>query len=65
LVSGGQRLFLFGGRGDEILGDLWSYDVATGTWTEVTASPAPSARFGHNAAFDAARGRLLLFGGQS
>lgn len=65
LLSDGRRLFLFGGRGQEVLGDLWSYDIASGAWTEVSASPAPAARFGHNAAFHAAQNRFLIFGGQA
>jgi len=63
LVTNGQSLFLFAGRGEEVLADLWSYDLLNGSWTQLTAGPP--ARFGHNAIFDTAGGRLLIFGGQS
>ena len=62
----GSLAYLFGGRSDAgDLGDLWSYDTAQGTWTRIEAGDAPAARFGHNAAFDSATNRLLVFGGQS
>lgn len=64
LVADGQRLFAFGGRSSGPLGDLWAFDTNEGAWTEVAAPDGPSARFGHNAVYDAARGRMLVFGGQ-
>src|SRR3990172_5203051 len=66
LVTDGRSLFLFGGRsGDEELGDLWSFDTEAGTWNELSSVGGPAARFGHNAVFDQARGRMLVFGGQA
>ncbi len=65
LVSDGRRLFLFGGRQQQELGDLWTYDLAAATWTEITAAGAPPARFGHNAFLDEARSRMVVFGGQA
>lgn len=53
--------FTFEGRFD----DTWSLDPATGVWTDI--SPAPEARplkrCLHEAVWDAAQGRMLLFGG--
>jgi hypothetical protein len=46
-------------------GDTWVLDLACGTWTPVTATPAPDARARHAMALDAARNRALLFGGRS
>lgn len=63
----GSRAYLFGGRtGGEALNDLWAYDVDAAAWTSLTpAGEAPAARFGHNAAYDPAAERLLVFGGQA
>ena len=44
-----QRLYLFGGLGDNFLSDLWTFDLATSTWTmihgdqpsDTTTSPRP------------------------
>lgn len=71
LVSDGERLVLFGGRGESVLGDLWSYDLdgkrrpQPPAWTELTIQGGPSARFGHNATWDEQRARMILFGGQA
>lgn len=65
LVTDGQQIFLFGGRGQDTLGDLWAFDLSNGSWSEITTAQGPSARFGHNAIFDAAHNRMLVFGGQA
>jgi len=62
-----QRVVLFGGYGfvdglGTALADTWEWDGAR--WRQV-ASAGPPARSGAAMAFDAARGRLLLFGGSS
>ena len=66
LVAVGQRqLFVFGGRSSGPLGDLWSFDMIEGSWTQVQAPDGPPARFGHNAVYDGVNGRMVVFGGQS
>ena len=46
--------------------DLWVYDVAGEGWTQLEpAGDVPAPRFGHNAAFDAAENRVVVFGGQA
>ncbi|GAB4147138.1 MAG: hypothetical protein Fur0037_15290 [Planctomycetota bacterium] len=45
------------------LGDTWSYDAATDTWTRATPAAAPTPRDSHAMAHDAARGVTVLFGG--
>ena len=64
------RAVLFGGRvqltgGSTVLSaDTWEYDGSA--WTRGAAAPGgPAAREYASAAFDAARARLVLFGGQS
>jgi len=60
-----DRVVLFGGYTDEDgarqrLGDTWEWDGAS--WTRV-ASDGPAATNGAALAFDAARGKIVLFGG--
>jgi hypothetical protein len=59
-----KDIVLFGGYdGDlyNLLGDTWTWNGTT--WTERQSSSAPSPRFGHGMAYDAARRQTLLFGG--
>lgn len=61
-------LWLQGGNGNgginpTPLGDLWRYDIAANTWTQVAAQGGPGARMWHTALFDAARDRLVVYGG--
>jgi hypothetical protein len=54
----------FGGAGDNdvSLGDLWEWNGST--WSQKTPTgPAPTARQGARAVFDANRGQVVLFGG--
>jgi len=65
--SARERVVLFGGWGDSgQLGDTWEWDGVK--WTNVTpteSSDSPSRRYGHALAYDAARGKVLLFGGNA
>jgi hypothetical protein len=56
--------YLFGGRdGSTVFGDLWAFDLATDTWSEVaTSGPAPAVRFGHEAAWVDGIGLVIVFG---
>lgn len=61
-----DRLIVFGGLdATGPLGDVWALSLgATPAWTQLSPTgPAPTARFGHSAIFDAPRGRVLFFGG--
>ncbi|RIK39346.1 MAG: hypothetical protein DCC58_15435 [Chloroflexi bacterium] len=63
----GTRVYLHGGRsGGTVLGDLWVFDSEINQWSRLAPTgPVPAARFGHNAVYDPAGQRLLLFGGQA
>lgn len=62
LVFGGRRP-LGGGR-YELFGDLWALDLETLSWSEVpVAGDAPEGRANATLVLDAARDRLVLFGG--
>ncbi|MCH8814636.1 MAG: hypothetical protein IH957_05975 [Chloroflexi bacterium] len=66
LVTDGTSIFLFGGRGASgELNDLWTYDLASGVWTEINSPNPPSARFGHNAVYSEVDSRMVIFGGQA
>ncbi|MBK8974736.1 MAG: hypothetical protein IPM29_02310 [Planctomycetes bacterium] len=64
--SARDRIVLFGGIADELnfvyLSDTWEWDG--NTWTERTPAVSPPARVDHALAYDSARGRIVLFGGQ-
>ena len=57
---------LFGGEGNdgELLSDTWAWDGAT--WAQLAPISAPTPRRrGFALAYDAARGHVVMFGGQS
>jgi len=62
-----QRIVLFGGeyfvpmQGPQYRGDTWTYDGAQ--WVQQSPAAAPAARSNHAMAYDAARQRTVLFGG--
>jgi len=53
----GGRVLLFGGGDNE----TWEWDGSG--WTQTAAATSPSPRSSHAMAYDAARGRAVLFGG--
>ena len=62
--SGRGRVVLFGGANDNNsidFGDTWEWDGTT--WIVRTPALSPIPRFGHAMAYDAARERVVLFGG--
>ncbi len=61
----GEVAYVFGGRdGDTVFGDLWAYELATDTWTELPVDAGPGARFGHEAVWVEDIG-LVTFAGQA
>ncbi len=65
--SASERLVLFGGCSSGFgpcpQGDLWSFDLATGAWTNITPASGPSARSNPAMVWDATNNRVLLLGG--
>jgi len=61
----GQKVILFGGsRRGGCLGDMWAYDSAANTWTELSLSgDKPLARYGCSLVYDPDLSKILLFGG--
>jgi uncharacterized protein (TIGR03437 family) len=64
-----RQMFLYGGCASGFgpcpLGDLWSFNLNTNTWTEVTPSSRPAARQHYGFSFDSRRNRIVLNGGSS
>lgn len=70
----GQRLILFSGNqgvpidcatnATDFVGETWAYRAACGDFAEVETADAPHKRGRYGTALDAARHRLLLFGGR-
>ncbi len=59
-----NKLYLFGGRavsGSE-LADLWVFDPASSSWTEITAT-GPVARQAHGLTYDVGKQKLVLVSG--
>lgn len=54
---------LFGGTGEmgTVLNETWEFDGQN--WKKITTAHTPLARFWHAMAYDAARGKVVLFGG--
>jgi N-acetylneuraminic acid mutarotase len=48
----------------QLTDDLWSYDVACGTWTQLGMQEAPGAQGEYAATFDTKRNRMILIAGQ-
>ncbi len=63
-------MYVFGGTGEdgEPRNDLWKFDLATETWTEIQKPKDPhvywpQGRAGHSAVLDSAAGIMYIFGG--
>ncbi|MBN1321722.1 MAG: S-layer homology domain-containing protein [Thermoleophilia bacterium] len=69
-----KRVILLGGRASALngpwdpahLADVWAYDAASNTWTELhPAGGPPPARLSYPIVYDSAAGKVILFGGYS
>lgn len=66
--SNRQRVLLFGGSdGQTILNDLWAYDAAANTWSQLAegSAAAPPPHLLPAMAFDEESDQLVLFGGMA
>jgi N-acetylneuraminic acid mutarotase len=62
----GAQLLVFAGANPQygLLDDLWSFDPASGEWTELEADgPLPEARLSQSAVWDPNRSEMLVFAG--
>jgi N-acetylneuraminic acid mutarotase len=60
-----ERIIMFGGRNlpFDFFHDVWTYDYATNTWTNMTPSVHPQTRVFFNLVYDSKADRVILFGG--
>lgn len=61
-----KKVLLFGGQNyvGSLYGDTWEWDGNSKSWTQVS-STGPGARSSYAMCYDAANGKVLLFGGDS
>jgi len=70
ILFGGQTTqgSLFGGQdlSGQLLNDMWEWDGAARTWTQITpaSGPLPPARSFFGMAYDPLRGRVVVYGGK-
>lgn len=59
-----KKVVLFGGdQLDQLVADTWTFDTATGTWTELKPAVSPAPRGGHALVWLPKARKLLLLGG--
>lgn len=60
------RLIVYGGYNGSNLGDVWSFSLGTGAWTQLSPSGTPpAARHKHSAIYDPVRHRMVICGGSA
>ncbi len=57
-----RRMIIYGGQRSGALDDIWSFDLASRTWTNLTPASRPAGRW-FPASFVNRDGRFILFGG--
>ena len=61
-----DRVLVYAGAGVHgELADLWSFELASETWTELPTSAPPPARINPGAVLDTARDRFVIFAGRT
>jgi len=61
------KIYLFGGVNADFvtLDDMWVYDIASNTWTELSPALEPTGRYGTISALDAVAGRIYMYSGEA
>jgi hypothetical protein len=59
-----RRMIIYGGQRNGPLDDLWAYDLASRTWTELTPTSRPAGRF-FASSFVNREGHFVVFGGST
>ncbi len=56
-----NRLVMFGGQSRSFFSDVWAFDVARGSWTQLSRDDAgPSRRYSHSAILEPGRDRMVI-----
>jgi hypothetical protein len=59
-----HRMLMWSGEGTRFFNDIWAFDLAVNTWTELTpADPKPSPRYGAVSALDPQSMHMAVFAG--
>jgi hypothetical protein len=58
-----HRMMIYGGQRSGPLGDLWAFDLASDSWSELTPASRPPGRYFTAQAYAAQSDALLIFGG--
>lgn len=59
--SARRRLVVFGGQASGFFSDVWAFDIAAGSWRQLSAdNTGPSRRYGHSAIYETARDRMVI-----
>ncbi len=58
-----DRVILFGGFAGFVVGETWAYDFNSNSWTDMSATPSPTARGAGQMVYDTRSDRVILFGG--
>ncbi len=61
--SANHRMIMYGGQQSGPLGDIWAFDLAQDTWTELTPPNSPPGRYFAANIYDALNHRVIIFGG--
>lgn len=59
-----RRMIIYGGQRSGFLDDVWAFDLATRTWTNLTPTQRPPGRW-FSSSFVNADGQFVVFGGQA
>jgi len=65
-----ERIILYGGRTDSLIGlkyfdDLWTFDIQNQTWTPLRSEPRPAGRLSPGMVYDPIGHQIILFGGHT
>ena len=56
-----NRLVMFGGQSRSLFSDVWAFDVARGSWSQLARDDAgPSRRYSHSAILEPGRDRMVI-----
>lgn len=63
--SAGHAMIMYGGQTSGPRDDIWRFDLATDTWTDLTPATRPDGRYFAAHVYDARGHRAIIFGGSS
>ena len=57
-----KEMIVFGGSGQEVLSDMWIFNIKKKKWEKIKVEETPSARRLQSAIYDSANKRMIIFG---